>query len=371
MTVQRMSDHLWQYLATQPNQSAALYDWKQALGQWTEFSAFKKRYLQPMQYHVSSINCPTPCGLGCPRKVVDHSPDDIVAVCKENESPKFQLKKTDTLIYRLKNSIFQKEICTVLNFQCNISQLAGTHKTWVLGNYCPVAGKSFPVFLSLSNGQDDLEETIKTICLQSSAPFILLVLTKQLISHDTEQLINQKKSLCLALNEELEFSDTNGFQNTRPVEDTFRPLYNPPQKKEKEKDITPFPTPNGAIWRNVRITFLDGHKVRINVLDESCVANFTQMGMVNRSNGEPTEQWKLLQNMADTQGDIDWNHPSAKEQLKKQKQELSKCLRAYFPRIVGDPIKWNKKDKAYQCQFFLFPEPTDDSIITEFQLESI
>ena len=41
--------------------------------------------------------------------------------------------------------------------------------------------------------------------------------------------------------------------------------------------------------------------------------------------------------------------------LKKQKQELSKRLRAFF-RIEDDPIEWIKETKTYRCKFRILPE---------------
>ena len=40
---------------------------------------------------------------------------------------------------------------------------------------------------------------------------------------------------------------------------------------------------------------------------ERRVCNYTQMGMANRKNGEPTLQWALLRAFAEERGVLDWD----------------------------------------------------------------
>lgn len=57
---------------------------------------------------------------------------------------------------------------------------------------------------------------------------------------------------------------------------------------------------------------------------------------------------------------IDWGDSSAALRLKKQKQELSKRLRAFF-RIEDNPIEWVKDTKGhYRCKFQILPIGGDD-----------
>ena len=92
---------------------------------------------------------------------------------------------------------------------------------------------------------------------------------------------------------------------------------------------------------------------------EQGVFNYTQMGMANNKNGDRTERWKLLENFADSHGQIDWQDKRAAPNVKKQKQELSKRLQAFF-RIEDDPIEWVKDTRNYyRCKFRILPEGTD------------
>lgn len=76
------------------------------------------------------------------------------------------------------------------------------------------------------------------------------------------------------------------------------------------------------------------------------------MGMANRKNGDPTQQWKLLERFSNSRGQIDWHGSYAGPKVKKQK--LSKRLRAFF-RIEDNPIEWVKDTKGYyRCKFQVF-----------------
>jgi hypothetical protein len=116
-----------------------------------------------------------------------------------------------------------------------------------------------------------------------------------------------------------------------------------------------FSTPPGTTWAQIKIQFRDGHTVTIWAGDQSGRYTYTQMGMASRKNGNPTEQWKLLEGFANSRGEIDWHSRYASDKLKKQKQELSKHLREFF-RLDDDPIEWIKDTKTYRCKFRILPE---------------
>lgn len=80
---------LWQYLEDLPGQTAPMVEWHQHLDGWPGFQNFQSRYLKLTRNHATAVDCATHCGLGCPRRVVTHAPNDIVAVflALENEMP--------------------------------------------------------------------------------------------------------------------------------------------------------------------------------------------------------------------------------------------------------------------------------------------
>lgn len=83
--------------------------------------------------------------------------------------------------------------------------------------------------------------------------------------------------------------------------------------------------------------------------------NFTDMGMVNRRNGQPDKQWALLYALAAGHGRMNWRSSEARRENAKRKQTLNERLAAFFG-IDGEAITWDKNAKNYLCRFTLQPE---------------
>jgi len=114
--------------------------------------------------------------------------------------------------------------------------------------------------------------------------------------------------------------------------------------------LVPFPTPKGAAWTDVEIIFRDSHTISIRVTGEHGVRNYTQMGMADKRNGDPTVQWELLEAFANGHGTLDWNHTAAKLENKKRKSDLSADLRTAFD-IPGDPFRLTDDKKGWVARF--------------------
>ncbi len=98
-----------------------------------------------------------------------------------------------------------------------------------------------------------------------------------------------------------------------------------------------FPTPAGTRWGDVWLRFTDRHCVYITVKGVSGTYHFAQMGMANRKNAKPTEQWLLLERFAEGHGLLDWRSRDADRRHQKRKERLAKDLQRFF-RIEGDPF---------------------------------
>ncbi len=351
---------LWRYLEDLPGQAAPLVEWHQHLDGWPGFQDFHRRYLQLTKDPATAVECRTDCGLGCPRKVVTHAPNDIVAVCPEQEEKPYPLKRQDILIYSVKRASLHKDICSALGITHRESKVDGCRRTWRLGDFVPTAGMIFPVFLTHQEDQDELLEVAKTLCLLHADPFVLLTLTRRRLSPPTEQMLAQRNAIFLALEEEMPFDEQGGLQVRRTPDELFAPLHEE-VPEPGSGGMVHFPTPDGTRWSDIKIQFRNGHTVTIWAGGQSGRYTYYQMGMYSKKNGDQTKQWTLLLDFAENRGEIDKN--SRKETpyhlLKKRKQELSKCLREFF-RLKEDPIEWIKDEKCYRCHFTILPEGVDD-----------
>lgn len=119
---------------------------------------------------------------------------------------------------------------------------------------------------------------------------------------------------------------------------------------KRQRPVDPFPTPAGATWRDVEITFRDMHTAQIRVKGVAKVCNYTQMGMVDRRNGNPTKQWALLVAFAKEHGILDWNSSAAHRKNQKRREDLATDLGDFF-RIEGDPFRLTEDRKGWRARF--------------------
>jgi hypothetical protein len=98
-----------------------------------------------------------------------------------------------------------------------------------------------------------------------------------------------------------------------------------------------FPTPAGATWGQVRMRLLDGRTASIHVGHVYGVFTYTQMGLANRKNGNPSVQWDLLRAFAAGYGSLTWRSAQADRRNQKRRELLTRRLRQ-FSRIEGDPF---------------------------------
>jgi len=351
---------LWQYLEDLPGQTAPLVEWHQHLDGWPGFQNFQSRYLKLTRNHATAVDCATQCGLGCPRKVVTHAPNDIVAVCPEQEEKPYPLKRQDTLIYSVKRTSLHKDICSALGITHRESKVDGCRRTWRMGDFVPTAGLVFPVFLTQQEDQDELLEIVKNLCLLHADPFVLLTPTRRRLSPPTEQMLAQRKAVFLSLENEMPFDEQGSLQVRRAPDELFAPLHEE-VPEPGSGGMVHFDTPAGISWSGITIKFVDGHTVSIHTKKSHGRYNYTQMGMTNTRSGNPTVHWTLLLDFAENRGVIDNTSPKDTpfHNMPKRKQDLSKKLRQFF-RLEDEPIEYLKEEGCYRCHFTIKPEGDDE-----------
>jgi hypothetical protein len=116
----------------------------------------------------------------------------------------------------------------------------------------------------------------------------------------------------------------------------------------------PFPTPNGAFWKDVSITFISEHRVQIAVLSVTQTRNYAEMGFEDRRGGvgKPDSAWERLKLLAETAGKIerpvDFKRPGWPK-VEKQAQAIRAGLRELFS-IPGNPLPF-RKHIGYEAEF--------------------
>ena len=117
----------------------------------------------------------------------------------------------------------------------------------------------------------------------------------------------------------------------------------------------PFPTPNGALWKDVSITFISEHRVQIAVLSVTHARNYAEMGFEDRrgGGGKPDSAWELLKLIAEAGGKIekpiDFKRPGWSK-VEKQAQAIRAGLKKLFS-IPGDPLPFRRH--GYETEFHI------------------
>ena len=348
----------WPTLETVPGLSAVNAEWRTRFGD--EYAAAKS-FIRPNGKRATSHPCTARPGCGCAHEVVEHGPNDIVAVCRCGRGcPTFPLKRSDIALHELDRPAFDQALVRAFSLMEEPDPTTGLHQTTRIGAYSPYAGFRFPVYLTIQLEPDDFDSIVSGLVSRTDEPFVLLAPTREHCAAATERLLRNRKSAFVPLVENTELVGRRRPRLLRPVDDilcAFRAANLP--APEADGSMVFFPTPPDSTWGDVAIRFVDGHTVSVQVNSEQGVFNYTQMGMSNRKNGDRTKQWTLLESFADSRGQIDWQGRHAALNVKKQKQELSKRLREFF-RIDEEPIEWVKDTKSYRCNFEIFPEGAAD-----------
>ena len=344
----------WQALEIVPGLSAVAAEWQMRIGEGYEPA---KPFLRPSGKLASSHPCTEQRPCECAHEVVEHGLDDIVAVCRCGRGcTTFPLNRSEIAVYELDRTAFDQALASVFSLMGEPHTENGLHQTTRIGVYSPYAGFRFPVYLTIQLEPDDFHHVVSSLVSRTHKPFVLLAPTRNHCAGRTEELLTDRKSAFVPLEENIELAGCPRLRLLRPLDDilsSFRVANLP--APDGDGAMAFFPTPPDANWSDVSIRFVDGHTVSIKVKSEQGVFNYTQMGMANNKNGDRTERWKLLENFADSHGQIDWQDRRAAPNVKKQKQELSKRLQAFF-RIEDDPIEWVKDNRGYyRCKFRIFP----------------
>ena len=341
-------------LETVAGLSAVDAEWRTRFG---DKYAAAKSFLRPNGKWASSHPCTARPGCGCAHDVVEHDPNDIVAVCRCGRGcATFPLKRSDIAVYELDRAAFDQAVAGALKLMGEADNETGLHQTTRIGVYSPYAGFRFTVYLTIQMEPDDFHHVVSGLASRTDEPFVLLAPTRALCTAPTELVLASRKSAFIALAEDLDLAGRRKLRLRRPLHDilsSFRVTHLPASKDDGS--IIFFPTPPDAAWSNVSIGFIDGHTVSVQVKSEHKVCNYTQMGMANKKNGNPTVQWALLRAFADERGILDWTSHQAHRRNQKRRENLARNLQAFF-RIDGDPFRLTDDGRGWEARFRIRPD---------------
>jgi len=339
----RKSSQLWRALEAAPAVLRLRADWEELLGE--DLEALEP-YLRLRSDVASVYPCPGMGGEGCPRGVVEHGPEDIVAVCRRDPRgcDDVQLSRSDIVVHQLDLQKLSAHISVLFGFSSEGSvrdRVGQPFRAFYLGFFRPTAISSIPAYFLVCHEPQGYSNGLERLAVRHSGPWIIVLPTMDLVDSASAQVLRERQVISVVLDDCLGIDGSGGLTLLEPPETLLAGLRESElQRLAKARKRAPlrFPVDPGTPWSAITMTFLDQETVEVRYLGKPTILTPGQMGMASRRNGRPTKQWILLRTFAAGEdGTIrgkggDW--PAAEV---RQRQILVRILRDFF-KIHSEPI---------------------------------
>ena len=323
---------LWQSLERVQGWAGVRSVWREHMGDELQFL---QPLLRPMEELAMSVPWP---GTIEGRKVVVHDEDDIVAVDPETRESA-PIRREDIVLWQLDADTLFRGVATALGLTGTPSSVGMGNRLWWLGDYVPVEGERFPVYLATTRDAQSLLRSAGHISALSQRPFVLVTPTRAGASEELNRVVEGRSSAWITLAESLTWQGEGVFEPKASLEQSMDTFAGRHIKVAAARSDTPrFATPAGARWSDVRIRFTDAHTVSVSVKTQTGVFDFASMGLGVARTRKPDVQWALLYAFAKGRGTLDWRSPEASPKNQKRRERLAERLQAFFG-IAGDPIR--------------------------------
>jgi len=186
--------------------------WRQAAGE--EFDILAE-FLRPMAELATTYPCPEPDGEGCPRGIVVHGPEDIVAVCRQ--SPRacdsLTLTRVDIIAYEVDLPKLAHRLQPAFGLTDTASPMPvnGLARTLHLGDVRPAPGSEVPVYLTVQYDPEMLTEIVERLCARETRRYVLLTPTSKLIAPGCRDRLSARRCVALGLNECVDIDSQGRF----------------------------------------------------------------------------------------------------------------------------------------------------------------
>lgn len=316
-----------------------VYGWAGVRSVWREHMGDELEFLQPLLRPMEELAMSVPWpGTIEGRKVVVHDEDDIVAVDRKTFEAD-PIDREDIVLWKLDAETLFRGVASAMGLSGTPASVGMGNRLWWLGEFVPVEGERFPVYLATTRDSNDLAKSAGFVSALSLRPFVLVTPTRDAASETLQRLVDGRASAWITLDETLNWDGEGVFVAERPMTETLRRFTTRHIATSGASSGTPrFPTPAGATWGDVRIRFTDAHTVSVNVRGQAGVFDFASMGMGVARTRRPDVQWTLLFAFARGRGVLDWESGDASPKNQKRRERLAARLQAFFG-IEGDPIE--------------------------------
>lgn len=317
-------------------------NWRELLG--NQYPA-SDRWLRSTGRVVSAIDCPFPSGNRCPRKVVRHTDDRLVAVCGDRppRCDRVDLLPDDIDVLEFDPLSLAADLRALLHISPpRNAQDAGSLVE--IGMLSMQAGADLAVMAAFPAGGEPSALHLPKLKPEQVGG---LVLTAEgsfpgVLEGDWH---------------ELAMADLFGADDTALVL-TDRGMLAIEAVKEKtllafsSRDTAAWRLPADAAWGELTVEFVADEVLNVRFRGNTRRFEPEQLGMKDGRNGRPSHQWDLLKIFASGGGAIQAAKTEQHEKFVKQKQELSRKLRSHFG-IQSEPIPYDQRSRTFQTAFII------------------
>lgn len=182
----------WKFVEARPCPVGTLCEWRQRTGEAFDHI---RPLLRPTGKSATSYPNPNPRGLHL--KIVHHSDGSIVAVCREGEDARMELRQEDIALHECPIDRIAAHIARALGVNTAYSKISSRiHR---VGQWGAQPGRDFAVNLFLSASAPDLAADLGKQILSLSQPFIALTPTRTF--WPSSELMKDHDSLIVPLDE--------------------------------------------------------------------------------------------------------------------------------------------------------------------------
>jgi len=365
----RRLSRFWLGLEALPGLAGVCVEWRETWGrEWDIGQAF----LRATSELARTYPCPSPGGDGCPRGVVMHDEQDIIAVCRSTprQCDDVKLTKADVVVWELDWRKLGTAIGTALGLTAPRRPRQVLPGTMRLG-WCSAAnGKRAAVYLTIQHEPKALSAMLSRLLTEAVPPFVVAAPTAECCESDTAQLLQRMAVCFLPIDECLAWEDGQGFAATDRARAVLSGLaadlaeeLTPRMSGGRQRAVKQIEVPPGSRWDDLRLT-MDGLKLRYVAGDKHGSRDLAETEFEDRRRGGvPNDSWHLLEQFA-RHGRRPVQLGTSETERQTAKQRISRLrgrLRWLF-QLPGDPIA-NTEPGTYRAVFSI---RTTDAFTLEF-----
>ena len=201
--MKRIENRFWSMLEASPRRIATKADWQRGTG--SEYALF-----EPMFYPVKGLarNITDPDDINGPSlSVVDYGNDKFGAI-DEGLTRRIPLTLEDIIRYTLNFNDFRHLLCQVLGFEPGADVMPSTNVDPMrFGTYPVKPGVEFPVYMILARDEYLMLNLVLALLATEKNAFLLLTATRFNWTQEIQQLVHDRQSQIVSLEECLMVDD--------------------------------------------------------------------------------------------------------------------------------------------------------------------